>query len=690
MIFRGVVGRTYNGVKIEVEGIDTQVVFENFNYTSLLNGNALIFTNENTTDNIFPSIISIGNFNSIIGQAKEKINNYAVKAEGFFAIYGNANLTISHQLTVVLPGVGINGIHGNDTVKIEKDMYVLLDDAVLSISGGDGTKGGSGENGKDGAILPINRNAENGSIGGNGGVALSVRSLSIMGSLSTVVLTGGSGGQGGVGGKPFEGTKEPLNYGSFTATAGKGGTGGQGGNGGNPGNYGTLVPSLMIETDPSNYFEKDFGAGGNAGGSGNGGVRGKGIGYISHIFKDDEAYLTDTKSDGKNGASGTSGCGHNTASCGHTGVSNVYANLLNNKPYHFGSSYVQINGIHLSESNFGAFEPLTVTVSVTGLPKGDTWLEERLLSVNPANYPPMFQLRHISDRGTVDEITTVLGILRANEITVGSDYFRNLYDGANSPEKMNVTITNPPNFSNAARDDSIELYLEVGSMWRKFAETHYTNDPVNWTKGIDVQLKKGGVKVLENEGNTVNLIYADYGIYSIPVNLISGSDENSITFPGAPYYKISYTSNDVLTELPARQAELEDDMYKIKINAGELAFLGENSEIIVEIWPNDSTYNENTLGVIEKVNLTLSLESPAVIAFMAHQKVVSQFKGIPARIDFWSPQNISIVKSGGYEIKIWEINEEIGIAPENYIMADIPPVFPRLMLHLHGTAAIST
>ena len=311
IILKGGQSAVFRNLCIKVSNPNTKLVLDNFSFTS-----------EKTSpliESAFDISIEYKGTNNLSSSASDV--DSLIKSSGTIEITGNPESTLVLQPNattardcaivrankVIINGgnLEINGSNGwNDSTSgrnggngssgIKASETVIKNNAVVTITGGNGANGnrgkngGSGSPGKDKEVASESAgrggdgvSGEKGGDGGNGGDAV-IGNLVIEPTARTVSLTGGSGGNGGKGGNGGTGGKGGDNYiwNSWTGHGGNGGNGGDGGNGGNGGNAvsGTLENQIGINAIVNHG---KYGLGGSGGNGGVGGDRGyhKGTGY---------------------------------------------------------------------------------------------------------------------------------------------------------------------------------------------------------------------------------------------------------------------------------------------------------------------------------------------------------------------------------------------------------------------------
>jgi hypothetical protein len=271
--FKGATGRTFAGLNIVVEGLATNVIFEDFSYIGGTSGSALRFEGSR------PSIISLGTSNSISGRGNHiTVRNARSSNDGDLFIFGTANLSINHEAA----NAGTSGM----TAISARDISVSMGSGILTIAGGNGVNGTNNasnpipatpERAATGSAGVVGVNGANGGNAGHGGHGIRARTFSIFDN-SNIVVTGGNGGDGGGGGRAGSGGKGGNS--TFGGGGPRGGHGGRGGRGGTGGDGG--VP-LVLDSPQNIQFSSETrlalsagrgGVGGNGGRGGNGGEGG--------------------------------------------------------------------------------------------------------------------------------------------------------------------------------------------------------------------------------------------------------------------------------------------------------------------------------------------------------------------------------------------------------------------------------
>ncbi|MCL2225094.1 MAG: chitobiase/beta-hexosaminidase C-terminal domain-containing protein [Defluviitaleaceae bacterium] len=279
IVFEGNQNTTFTGLRIIVEGYNTNVAFRNFNFNNQGNvgGPALYFSSVNANANAV--LASIGTNNNISGRGA---HDTVMSSRALF-IVGNANLTVDHVTDAA------SGSDGRNAITVSGSVYVDLHGVALRATGGVGRN--STDTGAEGTHFVSGTAAVGGEggRGGNGGNAIfsttSVFWLNILGT-SRVNLTGGAGGRGANGGEGGIGRPGINGANGRPAVAGtnglEGGTGGRGGNGGFGGwplrvYTGTNdMLSNFIQHGSFSYIRLQAGMGGGGGNGGRGGIGGPG------------------------------------------------------------------------------------------------------------------------------------------------------------------------------------------------------------------------------------------------------------------------------------------------------------------------------------------------------------------------------------------------------------------------------
>jgi len=254
---------------------DIFVEFDSFAYEAKTGHVALDFSavqSENITLNIINKAYIKGGNGSMAG------------ASGQVAVLANnKNMTINGDEFIIVGGHGISatvtgGAGGNGGMAMSVGTLTVDMVGALSITGGNG---GNGQIGYFG--VNAGENGGNGGNGGSGGAAIQVNQLNV--NAGEVIIKGGNGGNGARGGDGQIGStgKTVVNI----LTGGKDGNknyGGKGGNGGNGGNGGAAGLAIIgILNDVNNCAKVLNGVYGDGGNGGNGGKGGKGGNYYNSL-----------------------------------------------------------------------------------------------------------------------------------------------------------------------------------------------------------------------------------------------------------------------------------------------------------------------------------------------------------------------------------------------------------------------
>jgi len=326
VIFRGV-GIIYTSLNVAIQGNNTDVVFENFNFRGTSSSTAtaaLYFTGSN------PGLILRGTSNTITGYGRYANSNGSrsvVEANGNLYICGNADFTVVHDNTY---SSSTSGDFGKNAIGVVETLDIALG-AALTAKGGDGRGGSNGSNGSPGADNfngwkdgEAGKPGYDGSSGGNGGNGISTNKLNILNN-SSIIATGGdagNGGDGGTGGKGGRGGDAMVaGNGGIGGAGGYGGTGGRGGKGGTP----LVAESHNLNEPPLQYYlNLNVGKGGVGGSGGYGGYGGQGGATLNF-------YLTVLRrnSGGDGGRGGAGGVG------GYHGLLDIVGGINETTGYYY-------------------------------------------------------------------------------------------------------------------------------------------------------------------------------------------------------------------------------------------------------------------------------------------------------------------------------------------------------------------
>lgn len=252
---------------IEYKGNNKVVSSANDAISLICSSNNIIFTgnDKNSSLVLIPNVVKKTDIYE--GSIVVKATGTVTIDGGTFVIEGSDGWNNTTQ--------GRNG--GNGSTGINASETIVMNNATVKITAGngaDGNKGCDGTAGKDGIVKgdfgqdstdgEAGDDGQSGGNGGKGGTAID-GNLTIE-SCTTITLSGGNGGKGGAGGNGGNGGK-----GGWCSLVGQksrnGGDGGNGGRGGDGGDGGDAVSGSLIKEETSIFT--------TAGKHGDGGAQGK-------------------------------------------------------------------------------------------------------------------------------------------------------------------------------------------------------------------------------------------------------------------------------------------------------------------------------------------------------------------------------------------------------------------------------